>query len=220
MIPDLASSVAPASFFLKAAEILGIPLPPLTLSHFQIYYRELLAWNQKARLTAITQEKKVYIDHFIDSLLPQKLIPLESSVIDLGSGGGFPGIPLKIVRPDLAVTLADSSLKKTLFQRHIIRTLGLDRIVAVHARAQELCSGGGRYGVCIGRAFAPLSRFVVATLALKAPKGIVIAMQGPNFTKELAIVEGKLAEWQLSIKRIEHFVLPFTQKRRVIIVLG
>jgi len=214
------SSTTPFRFFFQAAEILSISLPSTTLPHFQVYYQELRAWNKKTNLTAITKEKEVYIDHFIDSLIPEKFIPPQSNIIDLGSGGGFPGIPLKILRPDIAVTLVDSSLKKTLFQRHVIRTLGLNRIVAVHARSEELCPANRLYDVCIGRAFAPLANFLSAARALRAPKGIIIAMKGPNYLKELAIIEHRLAEWDISIKRIERFVLPFTQKRRVIIVFG
>jgi 16S rRNA (guanine527-N7)-methyltransferase len=220
LIPELVSSNTPFSFFFHAAEKLSIPLPSATLPHFQAYYRELRAWNKKVNLTAITEEKEVYIDHFIDSLIPEKFIRSQSTVIDLGSGGGFPGIPLKIVRPDIAVTLVDSSLKKTLFQRHIIRALGLKGIAAVHARTEELFPAKKRYDVCIGRAFAPLGRFLPAALALRAPNGIVIAMKGPNFLEELAPVEERLAEWEISIKLIEKFVLPSTKKRRVIIAFG
>jgi 16S rRNA (guanine527-N7)-methyltransferase len=213
------SSTTPFSFFFQAAETLNIPLPSAALPHFQVYYQELRTWNKKVNLTAITKEEETYIDHFIDSLVPEKFIPPGSSVIDLGSGGGFPGIPLKIVRPDIAVTLVDSSLKKTLFQRHVIRALGLNRIAAVHARTDELCPNR-LYDVCIGRAFAPLVGFLSAAQALKAPNGIIIAMKGPNFSKELATVEHRLAEWDIPVKLIEKFVLPFTQKRRVIIVFG
>jgi len=213
------NSNRPFGSFPQAAEILDIPLPSQALPHFQVYYQELRTWNKKVNLTAITKEEEIYIDHFIDSLIPEKFIPPGSTVIDLGSGGGFPGIPLKIVRPDIAVTLVDSSLKKTLFQRHIIRALGLNRIAAVHARTDELCPNR-LYDVCIGRAFAPLASFLCAAQPLKVPKGIIIAMKGPNFSKELAIIEHRLAEWDIAVKLIEKFVLPFTQKRRVIIVFG
>lgn len=214
------SSNTPSSFFLEAAEKLGIPLSSATLPLFQTYYQELCAWNKKVNLTAITEEKEVYIDHFIDSLIPEKFIPSESRVIDLGSGGGFPGIPLKIVRQDIAVTLVDSSLKKILFQRHVIRTLGLERISAVHARTEEVCPTKGGYEVCIGRAFAPLASFLSASRGLRAPNGSIIAMKGPNFLEELAIAQERLAGRDISTKLVRRFVLPFTQKTRVIIIFG
>lgn len=213
------NSNTPFGIFPQAAETLNIPLPSTALPHFQVYYQELRIWNKKVNLTAITKEEEVYVDHFIDSLIPEKFIPWESTVIDLGSGGGFPGIPLKIVRPDIAVTLVDSSLKKTLFQRHVIRALGLNGIEAIHTRTDELCPNR-LYDVCIGRAFAPLAGFLSAARALKAANGIIIAMKGPNFSKELVKIEHRLAEWDIPVKLIEKFFLPFTQKRRVIIVFG
>jgi len=207
-------------FFLQAAKKLSIPLSPKTIPQFQVYFQELLAWNNKVNLTRITKKKEVFINHFIDSLIPERFIPQESNLIDIGSGGGFPGIPLKIIRPDILVTLVDSSLKKIFFLRHIIRTLDLQGILALHERAGTVSSPNDFYGVCIGRAFASLPKYLSAALALKATNGIIIAMKGPNFYNELKIIERQLSQWGVSIKHLERFVLPYTNKKRTIIVFG
>ena len=203
--------------FLQASKILGIPLLKKNIPQFQTYFEELLAWNSKVNLTRITSAKEVFVNHFIDSLIPERFIPQESSLIDIGSGGGFPGIPLKIIRPDLQVTLVDSSAKKNLFQRHIIRTLGLKDIGTLHARADQI-TPVHCFEVCIARAFASLSKYLTTALSLKAPKGIIIAMKGPNFYNELKKVEKQLFRQEISIKNLEKFVLPFSKKRRTIIV--
>lgn len=207
-------------FFLQAAKQLSIPLPPDSLLQFKFYFQELIAWNKKVNLTRITELREVFINHFIDSLIPERFMPEGSSVVDIGSGGGFPGIPLKIIRPDLSVTLVDSSLKKNLFQRYLIRTLRLKRIVSLRERAETLANSKGFYEVCIGRAFAPLSRFLPTAVALRASRGIIIAMKGPNFLKELKEVEPQLPHRGISIKHVEKFILPYTKKNRTVIVFG
>jgi 16S rRNA (guanine527-N7)-methyltransferase len=207
-------------FFLQASEKLNIPLSEEAGLQFETYYQELIAWNKKINLTRITERKKVFIEHFIDSLIPERFIPAKSSLIDLGSGGGFPGLPLKIIRPDLSVTLVDSSLKKVLFLRYLVRLLNLRGIVVLQKRLENHDFSDNRYDVCIGRAFSSLEKFLPLAFALKSPQGIVIAMKGPNFLNELKAVEPQLPHWSISIKQLKEFVLPFTNKQRAIIVFG
>ncbi|WAC08562.1 MAG: 16S rRNA (guanine(527)-N(7))-methyltransferase RsmG [Thermodesulfobacteriota bacterium] len=206
-------------FFIQASEKLTIPLSEEAGLKFETYYQELIAWNKRINLTRITERKRFFIEHFIDSLIPERFIPSKSSLIDLGSGGGFPGLPLKIIRPDLSVTLVDSSLKKILFLRYLVRLLDLRGIVVIQERLGRDFSDH-RYDVCIGRAFAPLERFLPLAFALKNPQGIVIAMKGPNFLNELKAVEPKFLRWGISLKHLEKFVLPFTNKQRTIIIFG
>ena len=207
-------------FFLQASEKLNIPLSEEAGLQFETYYQELIAWNKKINLTRITERKKVFIEHFIDSLLPERFIPSNSSLIDLGSGGGFPGLPLKIIRPDLSVTLVDSSLKKVLFLRYLVRLLNLRDIVVLQKRLESHDFSDNRYDVCIGRAFSSLEKFLPLAFALKNPQGIVIAMKGPNFLNELKAVEPQLSHWSISLKQLKEFILPFTNKQRAIIVFG
>ena len=103
-----------------------------------IHAKELMMWNKKINLTAIKQPLKIAEKHFIDSLAAASFIKNKNSIIDLGSGGGFPGIPLKIMNPLLHVVLVDSSRKKINFLKHVIRLLGLQVIDAIHSRAQDL----------------------------------------------------------------------------------
>jgi 16S rRNA (guanine527-N7)-methyltransferase len=207
-------------FFLHASKRLNIPLFEEAGLQFETYYQELIAWNKKINLTRITERKKVFIEHFIDSLIPERFIPSNSSLIDLGSGGGFPGLPLKIIRPDLSVTLVDSSLKKVLFLRYLVRLLNLRGIVVLQKRLENHDFSDNRYDVCIGRAFSSLEKFLPLAFALKSPQGIVIAMKGPNFLNELKAVEPQLPHWSISLKQLKEFVLPFTNKQRAIIVFG
>jgi len=209
-----------SDFFFQAAEKLNIPLMNEVALKFETYFQELIAWNKKVNLTRIIERKKVFIDHFLDSLIPARFIPPKSSLVDLGSGGGFPGIPLKILRPDLSVTLVDSSLKKCLFLRHLIRSLALREIFVLQERLENENALGNHYDVCISRAFAPLGNFLSVALPLRETKGMLVAMKGPNFLKELKIIEPRLSKWGISIKQLEKFSLPFTNKSRAIIVFG
>ena len=108
------------------------------ISRFDIYLRELKAWNEKFNLTAIKEDREIVIKHFLDSLTPLRLIKPGSILLDIGSGAGFPGIPLKIVEPSLNITLIDSVNKKVTFMKHIIEELGLSGIEAIHTRAEDL----------------------------------------------------------------------------------
>lgn len=214
------SKNTPPDFFIQATEKLNIPLSEEAGLQFETYYQELIAWNKKINLTRITEKKRFFIEHFIDSLIPERFISSNSTLIDLGSGGGFPGLPLKIIRPDLSVTLVDSSLKKVLFLRYLVRLLNLRDIVVLQERLESHDFSDNQYDVCIGRAFSSLEKFLSLAFALKNPQGIVIAMKGPNFLNELKAVEPQLPLWGMSLKQLKEFVLPFTNKQRAIIVFG
>ena len=109
----------------EGAKTFGIHLDGKAIEFFELYLKELLKWNQKINLTAIRSEKGIVLKHFLDSLSVYPYIPKTCSLLDIGSGAGFPGIPLKITQPNLEMTLIDSVRKKVDFQRHIIRMLGL-----------------------------------------------------------------------------------------------
>jgi 16S rRNA (guanine527-N7)-methyltransferase len=121
----------------KAANAINVSLTLKEIELFKTYLMELKRWGSKTNITAIRDDLEIVIKHFVDSLSPLKYIPQGSSLLDIGSGGGFPGIPLKIANPSLDVTLLDSTLKKVNFQKHIIRLLHLNNIKAVHGRAED-----------------------------------------------------------------------------------
>lgn len=181
---------------LEGAKTFGIRLNEKEVEAFDLYLRELLKWNQKINLTAIRSEKGIVVKHFLDSLSAYPYLSKPSSLLDIGSGAGFPGIPLKMVEPFLEVTLIDSVRKKVDFQKHIIRTLGLKGIEAIHGRVQDkeiLQSMGGRFDFVISRAFSDLQTLLILSFPFLKKGGIVLAMKGEMNREEipsLAKIEG------------------------------
>ncbi len=125
--------------FLAGVQLLGLHLTEQQQEQFLVFRRELLDWNTRMNLTAITNPEEVSIKHFLDSLsLLVVPIPAQARIIDIGTGAGFPGLPIKIARPDCHVTLLEATGKRVLFVRHVIEQLGLENIEVVQGRAEEL----------------------------------------------------------------------------------
>lgn len=129
-----------SQILLKGATQLGLALSEPVAAQCLRYFQEVQAWNQKTNLTAITDEQEIAVKHFLDSLACSQALaqPWQARLLDVGSGAGFPGIPLKLMFPELDVTLLEPSQKKTAFLRHIIGTLELARTVVIPRRIQEL----------------------------------------------------------------------------------
>lgn len=147
----------------EGAETFGVHLEKETVEAFDLFLKELLKWNQKINLTAIRSETGIITKHFLDSLSIHPYLEKSSSLLDIGSGAGFPGIPLKIAEPTLEITLIDSVRKKVDFQRHILRSLGLKGMEAIHGRVQEteiLIRMEGRFDRVVSRAFSHLQTFL------------------------------------------------------------
>lgn len=148
---------------------------------------ELLQWNRTTNLTAITDPLDVAVKHYVDAVAVAPWIDRGARILDAGSGGGFPGIPLCILRPDLSVTLVDSVRKKVSFLKYAIRTLSLTGIDAVHGRLEDL--GGlplyrGKFDVVVCRAFSALNDFAKLTLPFIASSGSLLAMKGPQVDRD------------------------------------
>ncbi len=189
---------------------------------FNEYMQLLLEWNEKINLTAITQKDEIILKHFIDSLTISKYIQKNQRIIDVGTGAGFPGIPLKIVNPDLNITLLDSLNKRINFLNEVIDKLKLTEIEAVHGRAEDL----GRnkkyresFDVAVSRAVANLSTLLEYLMPFVKVGGTCICMKGPNIEKELE--EGKRAIVELGgrIQKIDKFYLPDSDIERNIIII-
>jgi len=188
---------------------------------------ELITWNKKTNLTAITDPAEVAEKHIIDSLIPAKFIPVNSSVLDLGTGGGFPGVPLKIYIPSLTVTLVDSSRKKINFLKYVIRILKLQNISAHQYRVEQL-SGlpdfVGQFDVVISRAFTSLKKFLEHSVSLIKPNGCIIAMKGKEVQKEideLIVVNSganvyQINDYKLELQ-VEHYKLPVSGDDRSLV---
>ena len=203
---------------IEGAKSFGINLDERTVEAFDLYLRELLRWNQKINLTAIRREKEIVLKHFLDSLSVFPYLSHISSLLDIGSGAGFPGIPLKMVLPSMEVALIDSVLKKVDFQRHIIRSLGLREIEAIHGRVQDnenLRRMEGRFDMAVSRAFSDLRTFPALSSKFLKKGGIALAMKGELGDEELFF---KGEKDRFALQRTASFVLPFSPLKRTILL--
>ena len=203
--------------FIKEVEKLGIIITEEKLDKLNKYYELLIEWNEKINLTSITEEKEVYLKHFYDSLTLNKVVNLKDvkTLCDVGTGAGFPGIVLKIVFPNLKVTLIDSLQKRINYLNEIIKLLELEDIEAIHIRGEEF---KGQFDVVTSRAVANIEKLVGYTMHLVSKDGVFVAMKG-NVEEELSKnVEAKLQKKYLIIKR-EEFLLPIENSKRCLIVM-
>lgn len=174
----------------KASKI-GIILTDQQLEQFRIYYEMLIDWNKVMNLTAITEYSEVIDKHFMDSILLGRVFDLNSvnAMIDVGTGAGFPGIPLKIVYPHLQVTLLDSLNKRVNFLNEVIEKLGISEIRAIHARAEEAgrqTQHRDHYDLCVSRAVANLAVLSEYCLPFVKPEGYFISYKSNQIEEELS----------------------------------
>ncbi len=209
----------------EGAEKLGIPIEQEKIEKFSIHAHELIKWNQKINLTAITDPMEVAVKHFLDAIAPIPDIPPNGTLLDIGSGGGFPGIPLKICQPSMSVTVIDASRKKVNFLKHMIRTLGLEDIYALHIRAEDFAKKpdvSGHFDVIISRALSSLTHFAVTAAPFLKQNGLIIAMKGTvsdHDVRELGLsmnkgpgANGAVPErFEVQVKR---YVLPYLNLNR------
>lgn len=206
---------------------LGLRLGQRELTLFQTYYEELIDWNQRMNLTAITDYDKVQINHFLDSLTvisvwkPSASKP-NASVIDIGTGAGVPGIPLKIIFPEIQLTLLDSTSKKTTFLNHLKQKLELYDIEVVTGRAEEVAHQTQyreQFDLVLARGVAAMPTLVELTIPLCKIHGKVIAHKKGNISEEINkakkaifILGGKLIE----VKTIE--LTEFPDNRCLVVI--
>lgn len=201
---------------IEGAKTFGIDLAEKTVEAFDHYLRELLKWNSKMNLTAIRSEKGIVLKHFLDSLSVVPHLPAISTLLDIGSGAGFPGIPIKMILPSLEVMLIDSVRKKIDFQSHVIRTLGLKGINVIHGRIQDrevLERFGGRFDGVIARAFSDLASLLRFSIPFLETGGILLAMKGRE-AEPLPLAEKPSYRLQ---KKIQYF-LPFSSIKRSLLL--
>ncbi len=192
------------------------------LNKFQKYLELLVSWNEKMNLTAITEPKEVAVKHFLDSILLLKVIhpKQEAKVVDIGTGAGFPGIPLKIVRPDLSLTLIDSLNKRLLFLAEVCKELGISAEI-LHIRAEE----GGRkpelrekFDVATARAVAAMNLLSEYCVPYVKTGGIFAAMKGPNCAEELDAARKGIGILGAEISSVNEMNLPDGSGRTVIVL--
>ena len=205
---------------MEGATAFGIHLNEKDGEAFDVYLRELLKWNQKINLTAIRSEKGIVLKHFLDSLSVYPYLSKSSSLLDIGSGAGFPGIPLKMVDPFLEVTLIDSVRKKVDFQKHIIRALGLKGIQAIHGRVQDkeiLQSMTERFDTVISRAFSDLQTLLLLAFPFLKKGGILLAMKGELEKEEIRLFS-KGEETRYRLQTTASSFLPKSSFKRSILL--
>ena len=187
---------------------------------FETYASELIKWNSKVNLTAITEKKEVAIKHFIDSLSLMPYLSADDRLLDIGSGAGLPIIPLKIVCPEIHMVSVDAVAKKIHFQRHVIRSLDLQNIVAIHARIEDLHNTHNHsFSVITSRAFTRLDRFVSLAEPLLAEGGMLIAMKGEQAEDEIAASNEEVRSYGFIVTSIFRYSLPNNMGQRVLTFL-
>lgn len=174
-------------FIKNEAEKNNINLSEKEVESFYLYMRNLIEWNQKINLTAIKEEKEIVVKHFIDSIVIKDEIE-GNKMLDLGSGAGFPGIPLKIVNNDLEVTLLDAVNKKVNFMNDTIEKINLKNIVAIHGRAEDFAHDEKyreKYDIVVSRAVSNMTTLVEYMLPFLKNGGKCICLKGPDVDNEL-----------------------------------
>ena len=187
---------------------------------FNSYAAELLKWNSKVNLTAITNAKEIAIKHFLDSIMLVPHLTAGETLLDMGSGAGLPVIPLKIMCPDVAMVSVDAVAKKIHFQRHIIRSLRLEKIEALHSRIEALHQSRCKsFSLITSRAFTRLDRFVEMAEPLLTDDGTLIAMKGGQAGSEIEENSMAVQASGFEVSSIIHYELPYSMGSRVLTVL-
>ena len=197
----------------------------LTENQVWLFYQHasaLLQWTQKINLTAITDPHEIAIKHFIDSLGPAPLLTPMKNVLDIGSGAGFPGLPLKVLYPAIELTLLDAVRKKTSFMQYVIRTLGLKDVKVIHGRVEDLYRQGAimTFDTIICRAFSDLSFIVTHAWPLLSKGGKIVVWKGRVPEKEIMAVRSRFQyeTWPLTIE-MRSYRLPVIDAERTIVVI-
>lgn len=206
----------------EASSAIGVILGEREIALFQEYYRELIFWNNKFNLVSVKSALDIPIKHFVDSLTPLQFMENKSgSLLDIGTGAGFPGIPLKIAMNSLKISLLDSSRKKTSFLKNIIRKLRLDHTTVINRRVELLMKDEtyrGAFDVVISRASFKLPQFLEIGAYFIPPGGALIAMKGADIHKELEQAEEISRKVGLEHTGCHEIRLPITGDFRNIII--
>lgn len=214
---------------IDGAKALNLRLTDRQLAAFQLYYEELVAWNERFNLTAITEFEPVQIRHFLDSLscllaeeARRALNRTDARIIDVGSGAGFPGLPLKLICPGLHLTLLEATGKKVTFLEHVVERLGLQRVSTIHARAEELAHDPAHresYDLALARAVADLPVVVEYTLPFCRVGGWLVAQKGEAGAAEAWSAEVAIKLLGGELRRVVPVELPGLPEDRSLVVV-
>ncbi len=204
-------------------EQLNIKLSDMQLEQFYQYMNILLEWNKFMNLTGITQPEEVITKHFIDSLTVLDKTDKNASIIDVGTGAGFPGIPIKIAFPEVEVVLLDSLNKRIKFLNEVIEKLELKNIETIHGRAEEYGRNKNhreRYDVAIARAVAPLNILLEYLMPFVKVNGKCLCMKGASSEEEIKNSENAVKVLGGELIKTEDFYIPNTDMKRRIIQIN
>ena len=199
----------------KSCGKIDVKLDEKQIGQFMAYKDLLLEWNEKMNLTAITDEREIMLKHFADCLMlcPETDALGGKTVIDVGTGAGFPGVPLKIARPELEVTLLDSLNKRITFLNEVVSGLGLENVKCLHLRAED---GGAdknlreKFDLCVSRAVADLSVLSEYCLPFVKVGGYFISMKGPDVSEETERAKKAVKILGGSIEEVKKTAIPGT----------
>ena len=191
---------------------------------FHIHAQELVQWTRKVNITAITDAREIAIKHFVDSILPLSFLPQMRKVLDVGSGGGFPSLPLKVIYPDIQLTLVDAVRKKVSFMQHVIRKLQLKRAKAVHTRVENIRHQGDAfilYDTIVCRALSYLTFIIPNVLPLLSTDGEIVVWKGRMPESEIKEFQARFPDQALHLNiKVKSYRLPIYDAERHIVKIS
>ena len=201
----------------QASLEVGVTLSPPKLDSFWRYLQELLEWNRKFNLTAITDPADIVIKHFVDSLTPLPYLKSSGTLLDIGPGAGFPSLPMKIAVPQLKVHLVDANRKKVSFQKHLIRTMKLRGATATHGRIEDLEPQEISFQVLISRAFVRYESLLHVASPILCSGNTLVAMLGPITSEDQVRFEDHALAEGLELSRLVSLELPLGSGKRTLL---
>ena len=205
----------------KYASHIDIKLTKNEINLFYKYMNLLLEWNSKMNLTAITEENEVILKHFVDSISINKYLQDKNKIMDIGTGAGFPGIPLKILNAEKEFVLVDSLNKRINFLEEVKKQLKLENLELIHARVEDLAKNNiyrEKVDAVVSRAVANLRVLVEYMIPFVKKDGICICMKGPNIEEEIKEASNAIKILGGKIENIQNMMLPGNLERNIIII--
>lgn len=213
-----------ADILSEGGQRLGLALDEAAIARLGAYLGELEKWSRTFNLVAKAPEREILETHFLDSLTLLTLLPEPAgeTLLDVGSGAGFPGLALKLARPELAVTLVEPRQKRVSFLRQVIRTLGIDGIRVLAERIEPgqttLAGEPCLFSLITSRAFTTIAPFLALAAPFSPPGGRVICMKGPKGAAEAAQWQAEQPESPYRLSETRAFTLPFSEAQRQLLV--
>lgn len=210
------------NIFEEYSKKIAINIDEEKINKFYTYMNLIRQWNKNINLTAITDPHEIILKHFIDSLTINKYIKQNAKIIDVGSGAGFPGIPLKILRDDIDIVLLDSLNKRINFLNEVIEKLNLQKVVTIHSRAEELAKAHNyreMFDYSTSRAVANMSTLSEYLIPFIKIGGMAICMKGASVQEELEKSQRAIKMLGAKIVKREEFKLPESDMERNIILI-